>query len=160
MFQVIAQEVKVKTDSAWVHFVFLDKNTVGTINNIETTIELNYSDLSSSKIKGRAAVESLSTEGKMRDKHLKSDSYFNADQFPYMYFHGGKIFIENGNYFVSGELNIKGVKRLTTFQILEGSSKLVFKTAIFTSDFGIEPFKKREKNKVLVEVHVPVSNLQ
>lgn len=152
-----AQKFSLFTSNAFVNFHFVSKNTKGIIDDINAEIELNIFDLTSSKVKGSAEVEKLKTHGTMRDKHLKSEAYFDVAQFPKMYFESDSIFRENDQLFTIGNLKIKDVIQQVRFVIMERETELVFKSIIFTSDFGIELFKKREKNKVIIEIHLPLN---
>lgn len=57
-----------------------------------------------------AKVDSINTKNPQRDEHLKSDDFFNADEFPTLNFKGQGL--ESGK--VNGEITIKGVTKPIT----------------------------------------------
>jgi len=151
-----AQNISIRTDSAFVHFTFVSKKTEGEIREVSAKIEVDYFNIFSSKISGKAMLSSFTTNNKMRDKHLLSKEYFDADQYPYISFTSEKIVKKGEMFVVEGILTMKGVSKQIEFQIVEHPNEIVFKSTIFSADFGIEIMKKREKSKVIVAVHIPL----
>ena len=150
------QDIKLDTDKASVDFIFLADNTKGTLSNVETVITLNWSDLAHSNVKGSVQVSTLNTGNSGRDKHLKSADFFDIEKYPVMKFESNAIKKEGAMYSGKGALTIKGVTKAVTFIIDASETEIVFYTEIFASDFGVGVKKEREKNKVTVEVHVPL----
>ena len=67
-----------------------------------------------------AKTESIDTNNAKRDEHLKSPDFFGAKQFPVITFQStGASPIKDG-YRVTGELTIKGIAKLVTFDLLGG----------------------------------------
>lgn len=64
------------------------------------------------KIDFTANIASIDTENEKRDKHLKSDDFFNAEKFPKMTFKG-KSFkkVDEKNYKLVGDLTIRDVSK-------------------------------------------------
>jgi polyisoprenoid-binding protein YceI len=57
-------------------------------------------------------VNSLTTDNDMRDNHLKSDDFFNAEKFPVINFKSKSIkMIDRTNYVLTGELTIRDVTK-------------------------------------------------
>jgi len=68
-----------------------------------------WSDLSATMT---ADVNSISTDNDMRDKHIKSDDFFNADKYPSITFKSKSIKNLGGNKFIlTGDLTIRDVTR-------------------------------------------------
>ena len=153
----LSQEVKIDTKKASVSFNFVADNTKGTISDISASIQLNPSDLAKSVVKGTANVESLSTGNKARDKHLKSDDFFDAENYPTMKFTSSSIEKDGEHYVAKGTLTIKGITKDVTFSMKMVDKIMVFETTIFASDFDVSVKKGREKNQVDVKVKVPLS---
>lgn len=153
----LSQEVKLNTKTASVSFVFEADNTKGTITGITVSIALNPMNLGSSVIKGSALVGAIDTGNKMRNKHLQSKEYFNAEKYPTMNFTSSSITKDGDDYKANGTLTIKGITKEVSFTLKMEGEDMVFKTTVYASDFNIEVKKGREKNKVSVKVTVPKS---
>ena len=64
------------------------------------------------KIDFTADIASIDTENEKRDEHLRSDDFFNAEQFPKMTFNS-KSFkkVDGNNYKLVGDLTIRDVTK-------------------------------------------------
>lgn len=149
-------QFNLNVDNATVDFKFVSDNTRGSLNGVKAKVNLDWKDVISSKIEGSVKVETLSTGNKMRDKHLKSDDFFDVEKFPTMNFTSDKVYKEGELYFAKGRLKIKETEKEVVFRIENADSKLYFTTSIYSSDYGVGVKKKREKNLVEVTVTVPL----
>lgn len=156
-FLGFSQEIQLDTKKASVSFNFVSAKTKGTIDDISASVKFNSSDLAKSVITGTANVEALTTGNSGRDKHLKSDAYFDVENFPLMRFTSTEINADGLNFSAKGTLTIKDVTKDVKFTVKLDGTTMVFETTIYTSDFGISVKKGREKNKVTVKVTVPLS---
>ena len=152
-----SQSHAIKTDEATVSFNFLAKKTEGTLTNNTASISINRDALSKSVVMGSANVASLSTENKGRDEHLMSADFFDVEKYPMMLFQSTGLEIKDDQLVAVGSLTIKDVSKEVEFIVTEEDGSLVFNTAIYSSDFGIEVREKREDNKIEVKISVPFS---
>jgi polyisoprenoid-binding protein YceI len=94
-------------------------------------------------------VNSISTDNDMRDTHLKSDDFFNAEKFPKMTFKSTSFKKLSGNkYALTGNLTIRDVTKSVTFDVTYGgtakdgygNTKAGFKatTVINRFDYGLK----------------------
>ncbi|MDA8648202.1 YceI family protein [bacterium] len=150
----MAQELSLDTEKATVSFNFVAEKVKGTVSGIDATLSLNLSDLGSSTIQGTADVSTLSTGTKMRDKHLKSDDFFHADQYPKMTFTSSSVEKKGEQYFAHGTLTIKGITKDVSFKMEMIDEVLIMTTMINAADYDVSP-KKAEKSQVDVKVKVP-----
>lgn len=68
-------------------------------------------------------VGSISTENEMRDNHLKSDDFFNAEKFPKIIFKGSGIkMIEKNKYVLTGDLTIRDVTKKVEVPLVYGGT--------------------------------------
>jgi polyisoprenoid-binding protein YceI len=68
-------------------------------------------------------VNSVSTDNENRDKHLKSDDFFNAEKFPQMKFVSTSFQLVSGNkYKLTGNLTIRDVTKSVTFDVTYGGT--------------------------------------
>lgn len=68
-------------------------------------------------------VNSINTENGMRDKHLKSDDFFNAEKYPRMTFKSTAWKqVDAKNYLLEGDLTIRDITRHVTFNVVYGGT--------------------------------------
>ena len=108
-----------------------------------------------SEINGSVDVSTLETGNKMRDKHLKSKDYFEAEKFPTISFKSKGVKKENDNFVIVGILKIKDVEREEKFTLSISNGKLVFKGSMNSADYGIMKKKKREDSQVDITIEIP-----
>ena len=84
----------------------------GKFNSFEGSIELPAEDLEKAVINFSAETKSIDTGNAMRDGHLQSADFFNAESFPTLSFKSTSIVKENDEKFkVTGELNMHGITK-------------------------------------------------
>jgi len=68
-------------------------------------------------------VNSVSTDNENRDKHLKSDDFFNAEKFPQMKFISTSFQpLGDNKYKLTGNLTIRDVTKPVTFDVRYGGT--------------------------------------
>lgn len=92
----------------------------GTFRKFEGTISSEKADFTGAKINFTVDVASISTGVDMRDNHLKSDDFFNAEKFPTMTFESTSFRKTGKSYVLDGKLTIKGVTRDAKFAVVYG----------------------------------------
>lgn len=150
------QTYNLNTKGATVRFKYVSEETSGTLSDVDAKVTIDPSNLSAASVSGSVNVSTLSTENKMRDKHLLSDEFFDAEKFPTMKFSTGEVVKDGDSYKAKGKLVIKGISKDVTFTASEKDGVLLFKTTIFTDDFGFAVKKGRETSKVYVTVKIPL----
>ncbi len=106
-------------------------------------------DFANSTVAFSVDVNSINTENEMRDKHLKSDDFFNAEKFPAMTFKSTSWKkADDKNYVLEGDLTIRDVTKRVAFNVVYGgtmkdgygNTKAGFKgtTSINRFDFGLK----------------------
>lgn len=97
----------------------------GQFKSFSAEIESSNDDFSDAKINFSIDVASISTENEGRDKHLKSDDFFNAEKFPKITF-VGKSFkkVDGKKYKLVGDFTMRDVtKQITLDVIFNGTVK-------------------------------------
>lgn len=61
-------------------------------------------------------VTSIDTKDENRDAHLRSADFFDTEEYPTMEFVSTRTRVENGDFFVDGDLSIRGVTKPVTFE--------------------------------------------
>ncbi|MVT12203.1 YceI family protein [Chitinophaga tropicalis] len=121
----------------------------GNFKAFEGKITASKADFSDAVFEISADVNSLNTENEMRDKHLKSPDFFNAEKFPSITFKSSSFKKVSGkNYKVSGDLTLHGVTKPVTFNVVfngtatnpmskKETAGFSFSGTIKRKDFGI-----------------------
>lgn len=75
-------------------------------------IQFDETDPASSSVEATFKVASIDTGVEMRDNHLRSDDFFNAEQYPQMTFRSTGVIVEDATHFtVNGLLTIRDVTK-------------------------------------------------
>lgn len=92
-------------------------------------------------------VASIDTNNDMRDDHVRSADFFDAEHHPTMTFTSTRVRYEDGQFYIDGDLTIRGTTRPVTLTVEEfafgpnpqGGTKAGFSatTEINRSDFGV-----------------------
>lgn len=83
----------------------------GNFKDYEVTAKTNAKNKLES-ISATIKTGSINTENEKRDQHLKSDDFFNSENFPEMTFVSSKIEAKKGNQFkIHGNLTIRGITK-------------------------------------------------
>lgn len=84
----------------------------GSFEEYSSEIIFDPSDLANSRIDVTIPVSSINTDNERRDNHLKSEDFFNAEEWPNIHFVSNEIEQTGENQFVAhGELTIRDVTR-------------------------------------------------
>jgi len=98
------------------HMMFT--NVSGKFNNFQATIENEDNLFETSKIDFIANVDSIDTNNEDRDNHLKSNDFFDVENYPKLTFTSTSINkIDNNLYNVNGDLTIKNVTRNIVLEV-------------------------------------------
>ncbi|SMD32541.1 Polyisoprenoid-binding protein YceI [Reichenbachiella faecimaris] len=88
----------------------------GKFTDFSCELEAKKNSFEGAKVEAKVEVESVSTENLTRDKHLREDDFFNAEQFPQMSFVSESFKKKDGDqYEVTGVLTIRDVSKKITF---------------------------------------------
>lgn len=91
-------------------------NTVtGEFGNYSVNVQAEKEDFSDATIEFSADINSISTKNEMRDNHLKSDDFFNAEKYPHMTFKSTEFTLAADNTFtLVGDLTIRDITKSVT----------------------------------------------
>ncbi|MEE1946494.1 YceI family protein [Pedobacter sp. KR3-3] len=128
----------------------------GSFKKFDGSFTASKADFSDAKINFTVDVASISTSVEMRDNHLKTDDFFNAEKFPKMTFEGTsfkKVSTKSpkqqtNKYVLKGKLTIRDVTKDVTFLVnyggtakdQQGNTKVGFQatTTINRLDYNIK----------------------
>lgn len=97
----------------------------GEFKDFTGSIESSNPDFTDAKIDFSVDVNSISTDNDFRDRHLKSDDFFNAEKYPKITFIGKSLKkVDGNNYKLTGDFTMRDVtKQITLDVIYNGSIK-------------------------------------
>jgi polyisoprenoid-binding protein YceI len=121
----------------------------GSFKKFSGNVLSNSADFNDAAVNFTIDVNSINTDNEMRDKHLKADDFFNAEQFPNATFKSTSFKKVSGNkYQLKGNLTIRNVTKPVTFDVTYGgtakdgygNTKAGFKatTTINRFDYGLK----------------------
>jgi len=119
----------------------------GTFSEVSGQI-VTHPDLSESATAATITVSSVCTGNEMRDNHLRSADFFEAERYPVMSFASTGLRPADGSWLMSGELTIRDVTRPVDLEVeflgtdptgLQGETRIGFSArgTISRRDFGI-----------------------
>lgn len=87
-------------------------NVTGEFKTFDATIVAENEDFSDAQISFEADINSINTNQEQRDAHLKSDDFFNAEQFPKLTFVSTNVTkTGEGELLVKGNLTIRDITK-------------------------------------------------
>lgn len=118
----------------------------GRFTDIEATI-ITAGDPLDSSVTATIQAGSIDTNNSMRDDHIRSADFFDAANHPTLSFASTRIRHADGQFFIDGDLTIRGVTKPVTLQVEtpefgpnpHGGTKAGFSatTEINRTDFGV-----------------------
>lgn len=139
----------------------------GSFKLFDGSMENTKADFSDAKISFTVDVSSINTDNEMRENHLKSDDFFNAEKYPQMKFMSTAFTPAGGNkYKLAGNLTIRDVTKPVVFDVTYGgtvkannSETLGFKakTTIDRFDYGLKWNKAVEAGGMVVSKDVDIT---
>lgn len=139
----------------------------GTFKLFDGSMEHTKPDYSDAKISFTVDVNSINTDNENRDKHLKSDDFFNAAQFPAMKFESTSFTsLGNNKYKLDGNLTIRDITKPVSFDVTYGGTintqrgaKAGFKAVgkINRFDFGLKWDRATETGGLVVGKEVAIT---
>lgn len=141
--------------------------TEGKFKIYDGSVTSSKEDFTDAQIEFSIDVNSIDTDDEARDKHLKSDDFFNAEKFPTMKFKGKQLKKVSGkNYKLIGDLTIRDVTKPVEMDVVFGgiqkdpwgNTKAGFKVkgAINRKEYGLKWNAALETGGVVVSEEVNI----
>ncbi|SMO43995.1 YceI family protein [Fodinibius sediminis] len=98
-------------------------SVTGSFHSFDGKIKAEGGDFENAKATFKADINSISTNNEDRDQHLKSDDFFNAEEYPKIEFES-KNFEKTGEgeYKVTGDLTIRDVTKEIELDVVHGGT--------------------------------------
>jgi polyisoprenoid-binding protein YceI len=139
---------------------FKGTDAEGIFKTFSGDISFDQNDLSNSKFSVAIDVSSINTGNGMKNKHAKSDEWFDAAKYPTITFSSSKISKSKEAYLVEGTLEIHGVKKQVKIPFTFVSNTFKGNFSINRMDFGVgtmQGMSKKVSNQITLEIAVPVT---
>ncbi|MFH5883588.1 YceI family protein [Halalkalibaculum sp. DA3122] len=95
----------------------------GSFSSYDGKIEADGDDFKNAKATFTADIDSISTNNEDRDQHLKSDDFFNAEQYPQLIFESTNFEkVGDAEYKVTGQLTIRDVTKEVELDVVHGGT--------------------------------------
>jgi polyisoprenoid-binding protein YceI len=155
-----------KVEFTVTHLMISEVN--GRFTQFDATLKQGKEDFTGSTVEAVIKTPSITTDNEGRDKHLKSDDFFNVEKHPEIKFVSNS-FEKTGKdtYKISGALTIRDVtkpvvmegKFLGSTKDPWGNTKIGFKatTSINRQDFGVKWSKSLDSGGVVVSDNVDIT---
>jgi polyisoprenoid-binding protein YceI len=145
-------------------------NVPGSFTKVAGVIVVDRDDLTKSTVEATIDIPSVNTNNEKRDAHLRSDTFFDAANFPTATFKStGWAKTGDATYDVTGDLAIKGATKSVVLHVtslgfgpgMNGAQLSGWEatTTLNRNDFGITAFPKMLGDDVAITIDVS-ANLQ
>ncbi|MET2983906.1 YceI family protein [Aureibaculum conchae] len=137
-----AQEITQTSASVDFKIKNMGFNVDGTFNDVTISTNFNSTDLENSYIKGVIKVNSIDTDNKKRDKHLRNKDYFEVEKYGTIKLTSTKIEKKSASkYQLTAKLTIKKTTKTITIplEVKQTSDSISIKSSFSINrlDFGV-----------------------
>jgi polyisoprenoid-binding protein YceI len=95
----------------------------GSFKSFRGSLETQGDSFDGASVQFEADIDSISTNADDRDAHLKSDDFFNAENFPTLSFESTSFKNKSGNkYEMTGKLTIRDITKEVTLDVEHGGT--------------------------------------
>jgi len=173
--QLLAQTTVWKTDKAHSQVNFsvshlLIAEVTGRFNEFDATLSHIKEDFTDATIEATIKASSINTDNQMRDNHLRSDDFLNAEKYPNLIFKSTSIEKTGKNtYKIKGDLTVRDSTKSVVLdakfngQITDpkGNTKAGFKatTTIDRFEFGVKWNRALETGELLAGREITITLL-
>lgn len=132
----------------------------GIFKTMNGDISFDETNLQNSKMSVKVDVASINTGNGMKNRHAKSEKWFDAEQFPQITFTSTQFTKSENGYDVKGFLNLHGVKKEIHIPFTFTSNTFNGSFTLKRLDYGVGTMKgmsKKVSNEIKIEIAVPVT---
>lgn len=139
---------------------FSGTDVEGHFETLKGNITFDESDLASSKFDLEIDVRSIATGNWLKNRHAKSNKWFDADRYPTIHLTSTKIVKSPNGYTTEGMLEMHGIKKQVNLPFTFNSNIFKASFSVNRIDYGVgtmEGMSKKVSNKIKLEVLIPVN---
>lgn len=151
-------ELKIKADGVKINFEMPSEKVKGSVSGFQATINFDKENVKASSIEGTVDVNTLETGTKMRDKHLKSNDFFDAEKYPTIGFKSTEIMSGGDSFRMKGMIEIEDKSHEAWVSFTYKDKVFKGTTEIDLMHYDLGKFSKGEAGEHLVKINfmVPV----
>lgn len=138
---------------------FTGTSVEGNFETIKGDIAFDENDLATSKFNLDVDVTSIATGNWLKNRHAKSEKWFNAEKYPNIHLTSTKFTKSTNRYIVDGVLEMHGVKKKVSFPFTFTNNIFKSNFTVNRMDYGVgtmEGMSKKVSNEIKLEVSIPV----
>jgi polyisoprenoid-binding protein YceI len=138
---------------------FTGSSASGIFEKMKGNISFDENDLASSKFFLSIDVASIATGNWLKNRHARSDNWFNAEKYPSINFTSQKFSKSGSGFQVEGTLDMHGIKKTITIPFSFSGNTFKAKFSVNRIDYGIgtlEGMSKKVSNEIKLEISIPV----
>lgn len=131
----------------------------GEFEKINGSIIFDAENLATSNMNINVDVTSIATGNWLKNRHAKSEKWFDADKFPKINFTSSKFSKSANGYIVDGTLEMHGIKKQITIPFTFDNNIFKGNFNVNRIDYGVgtlEGMSKKVSNEIKLELSVPV----
>lgn len=140
---------------------FTGKYANGAFESMKGSVVFDEKDPASAKFDVLVDVSSINTGNGLKNRHARSDKWFDAEKYPYIHFVSSEVEKTATGYDAKGTLDMHGIKKPFTipFTFTRNGDKGVFQGSfkVNRGDFGITTPRGDESDYTQLTVTVPVT---
>lgn len=139
---------------------FEGTDAVGVFAKMSGDVQWDEADLASSSCALKIDVSSINTGNGMKNKHAKSDKWFDAETHPYIEFNSSKFSKTADGYEATGILKMHAIDKEVTipFAFSDNTFKAVFSVNRLDYEIGtMKGMMKKVSNEIKLDVSIPVT---
>ncbi len=145
----------------------------GRFNNLAGTVKWNDDDPAASELDMRIATASVDTANEGRNRHLRSDDFFSAEEHETIHFRTSSIEKRREKFVAQGELTLRGVTKPVTVDLEKTGSmthprsgkeviglhaEFTIKRSDFGMDYGVESGALGDEVKLMIGLEAGASD--
>lgn len=139
---------------------FKGEDAEGIFKSLDGSLSFSESDLANSSFSVSIDVASINTGNGMKNKHAKSDKWFDAEKYPTINFSSRKFSKTSTGYQVEGTLDLHGVKKTVIIPFTFSSNTFKGSLKVNRMDYGVgtmEGMSEKVGNEITIDISVPVT---
>lgn len=139
---------------------FISEHPSGVFTALKGDIVFDENNLSSSKFNVEVDAATINTGNGMRNKHAKSDKWFDVKQYPSIKFSSSSISKSTTGYTVTGTLDMHGVQKTISIPFTFANNTFNGSFNVNRLDYKIgttEGMSAKASTAIKIELSVPVT---
>jgi polyisoprenoid-binding protein YceI len=139
---------------------FVGKSAEGSFAKMTGDLVFDETNIDASKFSVNLDVASINTGNGIKNRHAKSDKWFDAAKFPSINFISSKFSKTASCYQVEGTLDLHGVKKPVTIPFTFSNNTFKGSFSVNRMDYGVgtmEGMSKKVSNEIKLDISVPVT---